>query len=179
MKKVMAVILSIVVLVCFGLFAMASSSSSRPSVTTAAESTTAATTTEATTTTTEATTTTTAAPEDDDDEDTGDATEDGEEGDDADGVDPDLKKFLESYEAYIDAYIDFMLKMNENPDDITIIAEYGDMMVKYAEFAEAIEEYDEKYDNEEMSDADMKYYLEVMTRIDKKLIDASLSLPTT
>ena len=178
MKKVLAVILSIAVLVCFGLFAMASSSSSKSSATTAAESTTAATTTEATTTTTEATTTTTAEPEEDTSEETDEETEDVVE-DDADGVDPELKKFLESYEAYIDEYIDFMLKMNENPDDIMLIAEYGDMLVKYAEFAEAVEEYDAKYDNDEMSDADMKYYIEVMTRIDQKLIDASLSLPTT
>lgn len=177
MKKVLAMVLSIAVLVCFCLFAMASGSSSRSSATTAAESTTAATTTtEATTTTTEATTTTTAAPDEDTTEETD---EEVVESDDADGVDPELKKFLDSYEAYIDEYIDFMKKMNENPDDVMLIAEYGDMLVKYAEFSEAAQIYSDKYDNDEMSDADMKYYLEVMARIDKKLIDASLTLPST
>jgi hypothetical protein len=46
------------------------------------------------------------------------------------------------------------------------------MLAKYAEFAHAIEE----YDTEEMSDADMAYYIEVTTRVSQKMMDASLDM---
>ena len=90
----------------------------------------------------------------------------------SDGVDPELKKFLDSYEAFMDEYIEFLVKYNENPNDITLIANYATMQLKYAEFAEATE----KYDVDEMSDADRDYYLEVIGRVNKKLIDASVTI---
>jgi len=99
--------------------------------------------------------------EEDDDEDTDSGT-----------VDPELVAFLDSYEAYIDEYIEFMQLYKENPTDIAYIAKYATIMAKYAEFADAVE----KYDAEEMSEADQQYYLEVITRIDQKLINASIDL---
>lgn len=90
-------------------------------------------------------------------------------------VDPKLKEFLDSYESYMDQYIEFMLKMNKNPNDVTIMAEYAKMMAKYAEFAKAIE----KYDTDKMSPADRAYYLEVMARVNKKLTDANVTLADT
>ena len=91
---------------------------------------------------------------------------------DSNVVDPKLKEFMDSYESYMDEYIAFMKKMNDNPDDLSIMAEYTKMMVKYNEFAQAIE----KYDTEKMSPADSAYYLEVMNRVNKKLMDANVSI---
>ena len=129
-----------------------------PVVVTEASETVAATTTTATTVvTTEAT--------EGDDEDDDDDTE-------SDGVTPELKAYLDSYEAFMDEYIEFMTLYKENPTDIAYVTQYATMLAKYAEFAHAIEE----YDTEEMSDADMAYYIEVTTRVSQKMMDASLDM---
>ena len=49
------------------------------------------------------------------------------------------------------------------------------MQLKYAEFAKAIEEYDQ----DEMSDADLAYYIEVTSRVNQKLLDASVTISET
>lgn len=141
-------------------------------VTTVEETTTVATTTtksteattEATTeTTTEATTeeTTTEAAQEDSDKD-------------GDGISDDLKAFLDSYEEYIDEYIEFLEKMADDPTNLELLTEYGKMMAKYAEFADAAE----KYNPDVMSDADRTYYLETLARINQKIADASVSMST-
>ena len=85
-----------------------------------------------------------------------------------DGVDPELKAFLDSYEEFMDEYILFMKKYMDDPGNaITMLGEYASIMEKYGEFAEAVEKYDEK----EMSTADAKYYLEVTNRINQKMLD--------
>ncbi len=83
-------------------------------------------------------------------------------------VDPDLKAFLDSYEKYMDEYVEFMQKYSANPTDLTLLTEYADMMEKYSDFAEKID----KYDSDEMSTADAAYYLEVTTRVSQKLLKA-------
>lgn len=86
----------------------------------------------------------------------------------ADGVDPELKAFLDSYEKFMDEYILFMKKYMDDPGNaVTMLGEYASIMEKYGEFAEAVEKYDEK----EMSTADAKYYLEVTNRINQKMLD--------
>ena len=85
-----------------------------------------------------------------------------------DGVDPELKAFLDSYEEFMDEYILFMKKYMDDPGNaVTMLGEYASIMEKYGEFAEAVEKYDEK----EMSTADAKYYLEVTNRINQKMLD--------
>ncbi len=85
------------------------------------------------------------------------------------GVDPDLKAFLDSYEDYIDEYVDFMKKYNSDPNNmISMLGEYGDMMQKYSDFAEKLDQ----YDSDNMSAADYKYYIEVTTRCTQKMLEA-------
>lgn len=84
------------------------------------------------------------------------------------GVDPDLKKFLDSYEAFIDEYVDFMKKyMNDPGNVISMLSEYTQIMTKYEDFAAKIE----KYDSDTMSKEDAKYYLDVVNRCNKKMLD--------
>lgn len=86
----------------------------------------------------------------------------------ASGVNPELKEFLDSYEAFIDEYVDFMKNYNEDPGNaISLLADYTEMMLEYADFAEKISE----YDSEDMSVADAAYYLEVVNRCNKKLLE--------
>ena len=48
------------------------------------------------------------------------------------------------------------------------LGEYGDMMQKYADFAEKLDQ----YDSDNMSTADYKYYIEVTTRCTQKMLEA-------
>lgn len=86
-----------------------------------------------------------------------------EEKEETNGVDPDLKAFLDSYEAYMDEYCEFM--ENYDANDATMLLQYAEMMTKYADFAEKVD----AYDSDTMSAADSAYYLEVTTRVNTKL----------
>ena len=91
---------------------------------------------------------------------------------DSDGtVTADFKETMDNYEAFMDEYIEFMEKYNESNDTSAMLSDYADMMTKYSEFAEKIDAIDE----DSLSDSDYDYYIEVTTRVTKKLADASLS----
>lgn len=84
-------------------------------------------------------------------------------------VDPDLKAFLDSYEAFMDEYIDFMKKYKDDPANaISMLTEYTEIMEKYTDFADKIN----KYDSDKMSTEDAKYYLEVVNRCNRKMLEA-------
>ncbi|MDD5823979.1 MAG: hypothetical protein PUD55_06160 [Firmicutes bacterium] len=86
------------------------------------------------------------------------------------GVSAELKDFLDEYELFVDEYIEFMQKY-ENANESDLMA----MMNDYMDMIERLESFEDKldaYDENEMSDADLEYYLEVTARIEKKLLDA-------
>ncbi len=85
----------------------------------------------------------------------------------ADGMRPEFKEALDSYEEFFDEYCDFMNKFSESPGDLTLLGEYADYISKYSEMTEKMNE----LDNGDMNDAELKYYLEVTERINKKLLD--------
>lgn len=59
---------------------------------------------------------------------------------------------------------------SENPTDLSLLIKYEEMLGKAEEMDEAFEE----WDNSEMNDDEMKYYLEVTNRIYQNLIDVTL-----
>jgi len=81
-------------------------------------------------------------------------------------VDPDLKEFLDSYEAFMDEYIAFMEKYKDSDNAMLMLTDYLKMVEKANEFSEAAE----KYDPDTMNAVDSAYYLEVMGRIELKLL---------
>lgn len=85
-----------------------------------------------------------------------------------DGMRPDFKEAMDAYEAFYDEYCDFMVKYNNNPSDFTLILEYTQMLSRLAEMDSSFEAWDES----EMNDAELKYYLAVNNRVMQKLIDA-------
>ena len=94
------------------------------------------------------------------------AAENTEGAEQAPGVDPELKAFLDSYEKFIDEYVEFMKTYNSDPANaLSMLAEYSRIMETYADFTEKLAQYDEN----EMSAADAAYYLEVTTRCTQKM----------
>ena len=79
-------------------------------------------------------------------------------------VTPELKEFLDSYEAFVNEYCDFLDTYDEN--DATMLVKYTELVAKEKEFSDKAD----KYDEDEMSEADRNYYIEVMTRIEAKLL---------
>lgn len=83
-------------------------------------------------------------------------------------VDPDLKAFLDSYEDFVDDYAAFMKKYSSDPNNaFTMMGDYMEMLQKYDDFASKAE----RYNTDTMSQADAEYYFEVMTRIEKKMLE--------
>ena len=81
----------------------------------------------------------------------------------------DFKNAMDSYEAFIDEYIKFMKKYNST-GDASLLKDYLDYLNKYQEFSDNFE----KWKSDNLSDEETKYYLEVQTRVSKKLIDAAV-----
>ncbi len=89
---------------------------------------------------------------------------------DNNSVDPDLKKFLDEYEVFIDDYIAFMTRYNESENTAELITNYIKMISRYGTMEESLS----KYDEENMLPADEVYYLEVLTRCNAKHYSASI-----
>ena len=87
----------------------------------------------------------------------------------SDGMRPDFKAAMDSYEAFYDEYCSFMKKYMENPTDLSLLGEYADMMSKSIEANQKFEAWDES----DMNDAELSYYLEVNTRVAQKLLEVT------
>lgn len=87
----------------------------------------------------------------------------------ADGMRTDFKEAMDSYESFMNEYCDFMAKYNANPSDPSLITDYATYMTKYAVFAEKFE----KWDSEEMNDAETAYYLQVQARVAARLAEVA------
>ena len=87
----------------------------------------------------------------------------------ANGVTPELKEFLDSYEEFMDEYVAFMKKYQTATDTSSMLMDYLAFMQKYSDFSEKAN----AYDTNEMSTADAAYYLEVTSRVSQKLLQAA------
>lgn len=83
------------------------------------------------------------------------------------GVRAEFKEAMDDYEAFYDEYCDFMKKYTKNPADLSLLAEYATMTSKLAEMDKSFKEWDQ----DEMSEEEIEYYLEVSARITKKMAD--------
>ena len=74
---------------------------------------------------------------------------------------------MDDYESFMDEYIKFMKKYNANPSDASLLKDYSNYADKYIKALESFE----KWEDDDLNDEEMKYYLEVETRINKKLLE--------
>lgn len=85
------------------------------------------------------------------------------------GLRPEFKEAMDSYEEFMNEYVAFMKKYKENPSDLSLLADYAKFMGKYAEVTRDFE----KWNSEDMNNDEMAYYLDVQTRVTKKLLEVS------
>ncbi len=85
------------------------------------------------------------------------------------GVSPEFKATMDSYEAFFDEYITFMKAMSDDPNNTAMLLKYATMMMQYTETMEKLDAIDES----KLSPADDAYYIEVMARIEVKLLQAA------
>lgn len=84
-----------------------------------------------------------------------------------DTIRPEFKEAMDAYEAFYDEYCKFMEEYKKNPTDLSLLGKYTEMLTKLDEMNKAFEAWDE----DEMSTAELKYYLDVNNRVTQKMID--------
>lgn len=82
---------------------------------------------------------------------------------------PEVKEAIDSYEDFMDGYIDFMEKYNTS-NSTELLMDYLDWIGKYADMAEKMEKMEG-----DLTEAEEKYYAEVMARISGKMVQFSLT----
>lgn len=82
-----------------------------------------------------------------------------------------FKKTMDKYEDFFDDYIDFMTSFDANTSSITALTKYAKMLSDYTEMMEEFE----AIGDDDLTDAEMAYYIDVQTRVMNKLMKASLA----
>lgn len=86
------------------------------------------------------------------------------------GMRPEFKEAMDSYEAFFDEYCAFMEKyIASDGSDVSLSLDYANYMSKYAEMMADFE----AWEDEEMNDAETAYYIQVQTRINEKLLEVA------
>ena len=83
------------------------------------------------------------------------------------GIRKDFKEAMDSYEKVMNSYADFMTKYNRSDNQAGMISEYADYMKKYADAAEKFE----KWNENDLTNEETKYYIDVQARVSKRLSD--------
>ena len=83
------------------------------------------------------------------------------------GLRSDFKQAMDSYESFMNEYVIFMKKYKNNPADLTILNDYSNYTTKYADYVDKFN----KWKSEELNTEELKYYIDVQTRINKKLAE--------
>lgn len=87
-------------------------------------------------------------------------------------IDPKFKEAMDSYEEFINEYVDFMKKYHANPTNATLINEYAEYTSKYAEMLKKFNE----WEDEDLNSAETAYYIDVQARVSKKLVAVSYEI---
>ncbi len=88
---------------------------------------------------------------------------------DSNGIRSDFKAAMDSYESFINDYVDFYKKYEENPSDLSLLADYADYMTKLSDMTSKFDQ----WESEGLNDAELDYWLEVQTRVNAKLVEVA------
>lgn len=84
-----------------------------------------------------------------------------------DGMRPEFKEAMDSYEAFYNEYCEVLMKYMENPIDMSILTKYMELMTQLVDMDEKFK----AWESDELNNTELKYYLEVSNRIAQKLVD--------
>ncbi len=87
----------------------------------------------------------------------------------ASGISPEFKEAMDSYEAFFDEYIAFMNEYAESDDVLGMMTDYLDFMTRYTDTMAKLD----ALESSDMTDEELIYYTETMTRINKKLLEVA------
>ena len=62
-----------------------------------------------------------------------------------------------------------MKKYKKNPSDLSLLSDYSNYLEKYSKFVSDFE----KWDSEDLNTKEAAYYLEVQSRVTKKLLEVA------
>ena len=88
---------------------------------------------------------------------------------DSNGIRSDFKAAMDSYESFINEYVEFIKKYKENPGDLSLLADYADYMTKLSDMTSKFDQ----WESEGLNDAELDYWLEVQTRVNAKLVEVA------
>lgn len=85
------------------------------------------------------------------------------------GMRKDFKEAMDSYEAFMNEYVEFVKKYQSNPNDAKLLADYAKYMSKYADMCDKFD----KWESENLNTTEQAYYIDVQARVSKKLLEVS------
>jgi hypothetical protein len=86
-----------------------------------------------------------------------------------DGMHTEFKEAMDSYEVFFDNYCDFMKKYKESGNSVTMLPDYLKFLAQYTETMQKME----AMPDENLSDIEMNYFIQVQTRINNKLLEVA------
>lgn len=77
-----------------------------------------------------------------------------------------FREYMDAYEKFMNKYIEFMQSYSSSDNPISMMSEYLQILQEYEEYTEKID----SIDTDSLSTADYIYYMDVMNRVNKKLM---------
>ena len=84
----------------------------------------------------------------------------------------DFKQFMDEYEAFVDEYVEFMTKYQSGQLSMNDVMRYATITAEYSEMSQKVE----KLKNDNLTTEEMNYYIEVTSRVAKKLNGVASSM---
>lgn len=88
---------------------------------------------------------------------------------DDNNIDPEFKEAMDAYEAFMDDYVEFMKKYQDNPTDLSLLADYAKFMSDYTDYSKEFA----AWEDEDLNAAELEYYMDVLNRVNKKLLEVA------
>ncbi len=82
------------------------------------------------------------------------------------GIRKEFKDAMDSYEEFMDEYVIFMEKYKANPNDMSLLMDYASYVGKYSDMVDKFD----KWEDEDLNNEELAYYLEVSSRVTSKLL---------
>ncbi len=89
------------------------------------------------------------------------------------GMHLEFKEAMDTYEEFMDEYIEFMTKYAESDNPLTMALDYAKFIGKFADATAKFE----KWEDSDLNNAEMQYYIQVQTRVNQKLLTVAAAMP--